>query len=128
MESGSVHPDIQVMYKSFRRMLKLLIDGLGLFVSFATHYVRVLLVQSGRSAYPRPLSSPTSDFFNKGLRFQAGGVDPKELASQLVEPIATGKANPSAIVSSEVGIEDVVEYYGRFDRREETKVIIRFPR
>ncbi|EKG20943.1 Alcohol dehydrogenase superfamily zinc-containing [Macrophomina phaseolina MS6] len=73
------------------------------------------------------ITFPTSEFFNKGLSYRAGAVDPKELAPQLVELIATGKARPSFIVSREIGIEEAPEYYERFDRKEESKVIIRFP-
>ncbi|KAL4985924.1 hypothetical protein BDW68DRAFT_198484 [Aspergillus falconensis] len=70
---------------------------------------------------------PLSDFFSKRLKFQAGPVDPKKVASQLVELIHTGKARPSFIESATIDIEEVPEYYERFNRTEELKVYIRFP-
>lgn len=73
------------------------------------------------------ITFPISDFFDKGLSFRGGGVDPKPYAPQLTELIASGKAHPGFIVSREIGIEEVPEYYERFDRREEVKVMIRFP-
>lgn len=73
------------------------------------------------------LPFPIADFFNKGLSWRTGGVDPKAIAPELVSLIATGRARPNFIVSSEIGIEEAPEYYGRFDRHEETKVVIKFP-
>ncbi|KAF2457788.1 hypothetical protein BDY21DRAFT_302815 [Lineolata rhizophorae] len=73
------------------------------------------------------ITFPMSDFFNKGLQFQAGPVDPKVVAPHLVELISNGVAHPSFIISSEISIEDVPEYYSRFDQHLETKVVIRFP-
>ncbi|OJJ67755.1 hypothetical protein ASPBRDRAFT_34115 [Aspergillus brasiliensis CBS 101740] len=70
---------------------------------------------------------PLSDFFSKRLKFQAGPVDPKKVAPQLVELIQTGRARPSFIETATIGIEEVPEYYGRFNRTEEIKVYIRFP-
>lgn len=70
---------------------------------------------------------PISDFFAKGLSFKSGPVDPKPLAPHLVELISSGKAQPGFIVSAEIGIEQVPEYYERFDQHLETKVVIRFP-
>ncbi|KAI9726671.1 MAG: hypothetical protein M1834_008936 [Cirrosporium novae-zelandiae] len=70
---------------------------------------------------------PMTSFFNKGLTFRAGGVDPKAIASELVDLIASGRAEPSFIISSEIDIEDAPEYYARFDEHLETKVVIRFP-
>ncbi|OKL60200.1 hypothetical protein UA08_04604 [Talaromyces atroroseus] len=69
---------------------------------------------------------PMTDFFNKGLRMQGGGVDPKVLAPELVELIQTGRAKPSFIVSSIIDIEQVPRYYERFDQHLESKVVIRF--
>ncbi|KAK0653495.1 putative zinc-binding alcohol dehydrogenase [Lasiodiplodia hormozganensis] len=69
---------------------------------------------------------PSSDFFTKGLRFQSGPVDPKLLAPELVPLISSGTVDLSWIVSSEISIEDAPEYYGRFSRHEEEKVIIKF--
>ncbi|KZF23104.1 GroES-like protein [Xylona heveae TC161] len=79
----------------------------------------------GRTMSPT-VQFPSSDFFNKGLRFQAGGVDPKHLAPQLVELIESGKARPSFIVSSIIDIAQAPEYYRRFDQHQETKVVIQF--
>ncbi|KAL5603995.1 hypothetical protein FOVSG1_006745 [Fusarium oxysporum f. sp. vasinfectum] len=64
--------------------------------------------------------------FEKGLRVQGGVVLPLQgVARELVPLIASGKAKPSVIVSSIIGLEDAPEYYTRFNRHEETKVVIR---
>lgn len=69
-----------------------------------------------------------SDFFIKGLSFQSGIVDPLPLAGQLVDLIASGKANPAEYISTaSVSIEEAPEYYRRFSDHEEVKVYFRFP-
>lgn len=66
-------------------------------------------------------------FFNKGLRWQTGPVDPKVVAPELVELISSGAADPSFIISSTIGIEEAPDYYQRFDEHDESKVMLYFP-
>ncbi|KAL4897043.1 hypothetical protein BDV59DRAFT_83842 [Aspergillus ambiguus] len=73
------------------------------------------------------ISFPITDFFEKHLRYEAGVVDPKVVAPELVELIASGRAHPSFIASAVIDIEEAPRYYERFDRHEEIKVYIRFP-
>jgi threonine dehydrogenase-like Zn-dependent dehydrogenase len=62
----------------------------------------------------------------KNIAINGGIVLPLQgVASELVPLIASGRAHPSFIVSSIIDIEDAPEYYTRFSRREETKVVIR---
>ncbi|KAJ3543583.1 hypothetical protein NM208_g2303 [Fusarium decemcellulare] len=76
-------------------------------------------------------NSSLSDFnigsvFEKGLQVQGGVVLPLQgVAQELVPLVASGKAKPSFIVSSIIELEDAPEYYARFNRHEETKVVIR---
>lgn len=70
---------------------------------------------------------PLSTFFGKRLRFQAGPVDPKHLAPMLVDLIHSGKASPHFIGSATINIDQVPEYYERFNNHEEIKVFIQFP-
>ncbi|KAL2787065.1 GroES-like protein [Aspergillus keveii] len=70
---------------------------------------------------------PIVNFFEKGLTWGAGPVDPKVVAPELEELVTSGRANLDFIVSSLIGIEEAPEYYQRFDQHLETKVIIRFP-
>ncbi|KAF2830048.1 GroES-like protein [Ophiobolus disseminans] len=76
-------------------------------------------------------NATVSDFsigsaFEKAIAINGGIVLPLvEVAAELVPLIASGQAHPSFIVSSIIGIEQAPEYYARFNRREETKVIIR---
>ena len=69
---------------------------------------------------------PIVDFFEKGLTYGAGPVDPKLVAPYLTQLITTGVANPGFIVSSTIGIEQAPEYFARFNDHLESKVIIRF--
>ncbi|THW40418.1 GroES-like protein [Aureobasidium pullulans] len=65
--------------------------------------------------------------FNKALTIQGGIVLPlQQVAAELVPLVTSGRANPSFIVSSVIGIEQAPEYYARFSRHEESKVVIRF--
>lgn len=76
---------------------------------------------------PQNVPFAISDFFLKHLRYEAGIVDPKVLAPQLVELISAGRARPSFISTAEIRIDEVPRYYERFDRKEEIKVYIHFP-
>jgi threonine dehydrogenase-like Zn-dependent dehydrogenase len=64
--------------------------------------------------------------FEKSISVDGGVVLPLQVASELVPLVRSGKAKPSFIVSSIIDIEEAPEYYARFSRREETKVVIRF--
>jgi threonine dehydrogenase-like Zn-dependent dehydrogenase len=70
---------------------------------------------------------PVVEFFTKGLTWGAGPVDPKLMAPYLEKLVSSGVARPDFIVSQEIGIDQVPEYYRRFDEHLETKVIVRFP-
>lgn len=63
--------------------------------------------------------------FEKSIAVDGGVVLPLQVASELVPLIRSGRAKPSFVVSSVIDIEDAPEYYARFSRREETKVVIR---
>ena len=63
--------------------------------------------------------------WNKSIAVDGGVVLPLQVASELVPLIESGKAKPSFIVSSIIDIEEAPEYYARFSKREETKVVIR---
>ncbi|RMJ04853.1 hypothetical protein CDV36_014476 [Fusarium kuroshium] len=73
------------------------------------------------------ITFPMSDFWEKSLSLRAGGVDPREYASILLDLIESGKAHPSFIGSAVVEIDDVPSYYASFNRGEEVKVFIHFP-
>ncbi|KAF2679371.1 GroES-like protein [Lentithecium fluviatile CBS 122367] len=76
---------------------------------------------------PANISFPISDFMSKNLSLSGGFADVKRLWRQLLDLLEGGRAHPSFIVSDEVGIDEVPEAYERFDKKRETKTIIRFP-
>lgn len=76
---------------------------------------------------PQNVSFAISDFSLKHLKYEAGIVDPKVLAPQLVELVSAGRARPSFISTAEIRIDEAPRYYERFDRKEEIKVYIHFP-
>jgi threonine dehydrogenase-like Zn-dependent dehydrogenase len=92
------------------------------------------IFSSGQNGTATPLAGtlsgdinfPMADFFTKGLSMQSGPVPIQDYAPQLVDLIASGKANPGFIVSSVVSIEDAPEAYARFNEHEEIKVLIKF--
>ncbi|KAL4744548.1 hypothetical protein BDW72DRAFT_208933 [Aspergillus terricola var. indicus] len=55
-----------------------------------------------------------------------GAAYVKKVASEIVPLITSGQAHPSFIVSSVIGIEEAPEYFGRFNRTEESKAVITF--
>ena len=80
-----------------------------------------------RTAQLNPLMPlDTSALFSKGTQFHIGYVDARQLAPQLINLISRGKATPSYIVSAQINITDIPEYYRRFSNWEETKVLIKF--
>ncbi|MFD2416057.1 glutathione-independent formaldehyde dehydrogenase [Amycolatopsis pigmentata] len=66
-------------------------------------------------------------FFQKGQRMGTGQCPVKRYNHQLRDLILQGRANPSFLVSHEIGLDDAPEGYARFDRREDgwTKVLLR---
>lgn len=64
--------------------------------------------------------------YNKGPSIGGGFVWPLNTVSELVTLISTGVAKPNFITSSLISIEDAPEYFRRFERGEETKVVITF--
>lgn len=69
----------------------------------------------------------TIEKFNKALIIQGGIVLPlRETATGLVPLVSSDRENPNFIVSAVVDSEGVPEYYARFSRHEESKVVIRF--
>ena len=76
----------------------------------------------------RNLEFDAQTYFLNRLVMQGGLVEAREVASILVNLVASGVAHPSALVfSSEISIDQVSEFYARFERWEETKVFINFP-
>jgi len=66
-------------------------------------------------------------FFTKGQSMGTGQAPVKRYNRQLRDLIITGRATPSLIVSHELGLDEAVEGYRRFDEREDgwTKVLLR---
>ena len=65
-------------------------------------------------------------FFTKGQRMGTGQAPVKRYNRQLRDLIITGRATPGLITSHEVGLDQAVDAYERFDRREDgwTKVLL----
>ncbi|KAM0812007.1 putative Alcohol dehydrogenase [Seiridium cardinale] len=76
---------------------------------------------------PANISFPMADWWIKGQSIRGGGVDPRPIIPKLLALVQAGRAKPSFIVSSEIGLEDVPDGYKAFDRKEETKIVIRLP-
>lgn len=74
------------------------------------------------------INFPATSFWTKSLRLQAGIVQPYRIAPQLINLISSGVANTSFITTAVINIEDAPEYYERFNRTEEVKVLISFSR
>lgn len=65
--------------------------------------------------------------FLGGFSVRGGVSAPLALGTEMLNLISIGKLHPGSIVSAVIGIEEAPEYYRRFSRREETKVVIEFP-
>lgn len=69
-----------------------------------------------------------SGFLRKGAQVRTGAIDSTSIAPKLIEMISAGKAKPSFIVSSIIGVEEAPQFYERASRHLETKVVIKFSR
>ncbi|KAI7775430.1 uncharacterized protein LA080_006807 [Diaporthe eres] len=65
--------------------------------------------------------------FKGGFSVRGGVSAPLDLGTEMLNLIAAGKVHPGSIVSAVINIEQAPEYYARFSRRQETKVVIEFP-
>ena len=65
-------------------------------------------------------------FFEKGQTMGTGQADAKQYAHALRDLIIAGRAEPSFVVSKELGLADAPDAYARFDKREEgySKVLL----
>lgn len=97
--------------------------------------IGVYYAQSNAPGRPRAetmhkeLEIPIPDLWSKGLSIGSGNVGPwlyKGLPKAF-ELVKSGRAKLGWIVTSEVEIDKVPEAYKRFDKKEEVKVVIRFP-
>jgi threonine dehydrogenase-like Zn-dependent dehydrogenase len=68
-----------------------------------------------------------SGFFKKNPQVRLGVIDTALIAPKLMELISNGKARPSFIVSSIIGINEAPQFYERTSQHLETKVVIKFP-
>jgi threonine dehydrogenase-like Zn-dependent dehydrogenase len=74
------------------------------------------------------ISFPYTQFFASGVTVRGGLVDPLKDAGRLVELIRSGVAHPAELITTaDVGIEQIPEYFARFERWEEIKVYMTFP-
>ncbi|KAH6617957.1 hypothetical protein B0J18DRAFT_371822 [Chaetomium sp. MPI-SDFR-AT-0129] len=69
------------------------------------------------------------EMFRKNLTVGMGPVNTSlyEILPRAVELVRTGRVQLGWIVTAQIGIEEAPEAYRRFDRKEEIKVVIRFP-
>jgi len=77
----------------------------------------------------RQLSVSLPDMWLKNLTMGTGSVAPAlyDVLPRTWDLVRSGRAKLDWVVSSQIGIEDAPEAYRRFDRKEEIKVVIRFP-
>ncbi|KAH6670284.1 hypothetical protein F5X68DRAFT_175714 [Plectosphaerella plurivora] len=68
---------------------------------------------------------PMAEAWFKALRIHGGLLDVKEAVPQIVELIKNGRARPGFVFSNEYDIEDAPLAYSRFERWEESKVILK---
>ncbi|KAL3422502.1 putative alcohol dehydrogenase [Phlyctema vagabunda] len=72
------------------------------------------------------ITLPMSDYYRKALSMRSGTVNPKLVAPHLIELISNGVASPNFVATANIGIEEVPEYFARFDRYEEIKIFVSF--
>lgn len=67
------------------------------------------------------------NLFMGGFSARGGVSATLGLGIEMLNLITAGKVHPGSVVSAVIDIEQAPEYYARFSRRQETKVVIEFP-
>ncbi|MBE3047627.1 glutathione-independent formaldehyde dehydrogenase [Candidatus Bathyarchaeota archaeon] len=67
---------------------------------------------------------PIADLWSKNLRVQGGLVSFRECVPHIAQLIGNGRARPGFIFSNEYSLEDAPLAYSRFEKWEETKVLL----
>ncbi|KAK4039056.1 hypothetical protein C8A01DRAFT_36955 [Parachaetomium inaequale] len=77
----------------------------------------------------KELSIPIPEMWLKNLTIGSGSVNPSlyEVLPKAYELVKSGRARLDWVVTSQIGIEDAPKAYERFDKKQEIKVVIRFP-
>lgn len=83
--------------------------------------------QPNATRIPVEIPINIGQFWTKGLTIKGGVVDPHKFIPILLPLIQSGRAKPSFVFSTEIGIDDAPSGYDRFSKHLETKVAIRFP-
>uniref|UniRef100_L2FML7 Alcohol dehydrogenase, putative n=1 Tax=Colletotrichum fructicola (strain Nara gc5) TaxID=1213859 RepID=L2FML7_COLFN len=73
------------------------------------------------------LKFPFADAWFKSITIKLGIVELLETVPALVRLIENGRARPGFVVTSEVDIDEAPKMYSRFDKKLETKVLLRGP-
>ncbi len=83
--------------------------------------------QPRASTIPTDIAINYSAAWSKNLTIKGGVVPCNDVLPTLLPLIASGRAKPAFVFSTEIGIDDAPKGYERFDKHLETKVAIRFP-
>ena len=68
---------------------------------------------------------PYYDFWNRDLTFRSGCTNVHAYLSPLLELLAAGRLHPERIISHRMPLDEAVEAYRMFDRKEATKIVLR---
>ena len=68
---------------------------------------------------------PYFDAWNRDLTFRSGCTNVHRYLRPLLELIAAGRLHPERIISHRMRLDEAVEAYRMFDRREATKIVLR---
>jgi threonine dehydrogenase-like Zn-dependent dehydrogenase len=68
---------------------------------------------------------PYFDAWNRDLTFRSGWTNVHRYLRPLLELIVAGRLHPERIISHRMRLDDAVEAYRLFDRREATKIVLR---
>ncbi|KAH8659985.1 alcohol dehydrogenase [Xylariales sp. PMI_506] len=76
---------------------------------------------------PATVEFPISQLWIKGLSLKGSVISATDYIPEILPLIESGRAKPSFVFSTEIGIEAAQKGYERFSKHLETKVAIRFP-
>jgi threonine dehydrogenase-like Zn-dependent dehydrogenase len=68
---------------------------------------------------------PYFDMWNRDLTFRSGWANVHRYVRPLLELLAAGRLHPERVISHRMRLDEAVEAYRLFDRREATKIVLR---
>ena len=128
LDAGAVNPQMEVQRRTGGLGADVVMECVGQAAAIQT---AIDCVRGGGTVssvgVPSELTGdfPYYDFWNRDLTFRSGCTNVHAYLSPLLELLAAGRLHPERIISHRMRLDEAVEAYRMFDRKEATKIVLR---